>query len=109
VHDAVRALRGLMREPKAEGQTINIGSADPIAIMNLALRIEELTGREAPITLLPYEQARGKGFEDIRDRVPDLSRTGKLLGYEPERNLEAILTDTIDLTRKKLAATASGS
>jgi UDP-glucose 4-epimerase len=109
VQDAVRALRGLMREPKAEGQTINIGSADPITIMDLALRIKEMTGSKSPIALLPYEQAYGKGFEDIRNRVPDLSRIGKLIGYKPERNLEAILTDTIEYTRKKLAATASGS
>jgi len=109
VQDAVRALRGLMKEPKAEGQTINIGSADPITIMDLALRIKEMTGSKSPITLLPYEQAYGKGFEDIRNRVPDLSRIGKLIGYQPERNLEAILTDTIEFTRKKLAATASGA
>jgi UDP-glucose 4-epimerase len=108
VQDAVRALRGLMREPKAEGQTINIGSADPITIMDLALRIKEMTGSKSPITLLPYEQAYGKGFEDIRNRVPDLTRIGKLIGYQPERNLEAILTDTIAFTRNKLAATASG-
>jgi hypothetical protein len=41
--------------------------------------------------------------------VPDLSRIGKLIGYQPERNLDAILTDTIEFTRKKLAATASGA
>jgi UDP-glucose 4-epimerase len=97
-----------MREPRHEGQTITIGSADPITIMDLALRIEEMTGNKSPITLLPCEQAYGKGFEDIRDRVPDLSRISTLIGYGPERNLEATLTDTIELTRRKLAATASG-
>ncbi len=105
VKDCIRALRGLMREPKAEGQTVNIGSADPITIMDLALRIKQMTGSSSPIVLIPYEQAYGKGFEDIRNRVPDLGRIGKLIGYKPERSLEVILQDTIEFTRKKLAAT----
>jgi hypothetical protein len=41
--------------------------------------------------------------------VSDLSRTGKLVGYRPERNLEAILTDTIEIIREEPAATASGA
>lgn len=104
VKDAVRALRGLMREPKAEGQTVNIGSADPITIMDLALRIKEMTNSKSPIALVPYEQAYGKGFEDIRNRVPDLSRAAELIGYRPERSLESILVDTIEFTRKKLSS-----
>jgi UDP-glucose 4-epimerase len=108
VKDSIRALRGLMREPKAEGQTVNIGSSDPITIMDLALRIKEMTGSRSPVVLVPYEQAYGKGFEDIRNRVPDLARIGQLIGYRPERTLEAILQDTIEFTRKKLASGQDG-
>jgi UDP-glucose 4-epimerase len=105
VKDVVRALRALMKEPKAEGCTVNIGSSEPITILELAERVKQLTGSTSPIALVPYEQAYGKGFEDIRNRVPDLRRIAQLTGYKPERTLADILNDTIEFTRQRLAAT----
>jgi UDP-glucose 4-epimerase len=104
VKDAVRAVRGLMRAPAAEGQVVNIGSADPITMLDLAHRIKALTASASPIVTVPYEQAYGKGFEDIRNRVPDLSRIEALLGYRPERTLGDILADTIAFARGRLTA-----
>jgi UDP-glucose 4-epimerase len=40
---------------------------------------------------VPYEEAYGKGFEDMERRAPDISKIRKLIGYEPSVNLDEIL------------------
>lgn len=102
VSDTVRAIRALMDEPAAEGEVINIGSDNPITILDLAHRIREMTGSSSEIVHVSYEQAYGRGFEDIRNRVPDISKISKLIGYRPERSLESILQDTIDYVSQRV-------
>ena len=100
VLDTVRAVRALMDEPAAEGEVINIGSQEPITILALARRIIEMTGSRSTVAHLPYEEAYGPGFEDIRNRVPNLGKISGLIRYRPEWTLDDILRDTIDHARK---------
>jgi UDP-glucose 4-epimerase len=101
VYDAVRAIRALLVEPRAEGEVINIGSEEPITILDLAHQIKDMTGSHSEIIHISYDQAYGKGFEDIRNRVPDLTKISQLIDYRPERNLNKILQDTIEFTRQQ--------
>jgi nucleoside-diphosphate-sugar epimerase len=96
VHDTVRALWALMNEPRAEGQIVNIGGVEPVTMLELARRIKALTRSDSEIVLVPYEQAFGAGFEDIRLRVPDLARLQELVGYRPAFSLDAILRDMVE-------------
>jgi len=102
VRDTVRALWALTNEPRAEGETVNIGGAEPITMLDLAHRIKALTGSASDIVLIPYEEAFGPGFEDIRVRVPDLDKLHRLIGYAPRVSLDAILQDMVDDGRRRL-------
>ena len=102
VHDTVGALWALMNEPRAEGQIVNIGGAEPVTMLELAGRITALAGSDSPIVLVPYEQAYGPGFEDIRVRVPDLARLQGLVGYRPAFSLDATLADMVEDGRRRL-------
>jgi len=102
VRDAVRAVWALMNEPRAEGEVVNIGGVEPVTMLELARRIKALTGSASEITLVPYEKVYGTGFEDIRTRVPDLSKIRDLVGYRPEVPLEAILRDMVEDGRRRL-------
>ena len=102
VRDTVRALWALMNEPRAEGETVNIGAAEPITMLDLARRIKALTGSASDIVLVPYEEAYGVGFEDIRVRVPDLDKLRALVGFRPQVSLDAILHDMVDDGRRRL-------
>jgi UDP-glucose 4-epimerase len=102
VHDTVRALWALMNEPRAVGQIVNIGGAEPVTMLDLARRITALTASASQIVLVPYEQAYGAGFEDIRLRVPDLGRLRELTGDHPTRSLDAILADMVEDGRARL-------
>jgi nucleoside-diphosphate-sugar epimerase len=102
VRDTVRALWALMNEPRAVGQTVNIGGTEPITMLDLAQRIRTLTGSASEIVLVPYERAYGAGFEDIRLRVPDLTRLRELIGTQPTSALDVILADMIADGRSRL-------
>ena len=102
VHDTVGGLWALMDEPRAEGQIVNIGGAEPVTMLELAGRITALAGSDSPIVLVPYEPAYGPGFEDIRVRVPDLARLQKLVGYRRALSLDAILADMVEDGRRRL-------
>ncbi len=103
VKDAVRAILSLAETPEAVGQVFNIGATNEISIHALAQNIVQLAGAandetvdpDERITLIPYEQAYAAGFEDMRRRVPDISKINRVTGWEPTLNLEKILDDVV--------------
>lgn len=102
VSDAVGALIGLAEHPSAVGEVYNVGSRNEVTIGELAARIKEMTGSESEIRLVPYHEAYEEGFEDMQRRVPDLTKIGELIGYEPRHTLDQILTSVIEYERAKI-------
>lgn len=99
VGDAVSAVIDLMQHPAAVGQVFNVGSEQEISIVDLAHTIKRMTGSTAPVVLVPYEKAYEEGFEDMRRRVPDLTKIRKLINYEPSIALPKILDEIIEYHR----------
>ena len=95
VADVVGALVGLMAHPQARGQVFNVGNDEEVTILELAERVRALTGDRSPIRLVPYSEAYTAGFEDMVRRVPDLTKTRRLIGYRPTRDLDQILADVL--------------
>lgn len=102
VQDVAGALMKLMFEPSARGQVVNIGNNSEITILDLAKRVKELSGSSSEIQIIPYEEAYGEGFDDMRRRVPSLEKAGRLIGYKPSKSLDDILNDVIAYERTKL-------
>ncbi|HUW14523.1 MAG TPA: NAD-dependent epimerase/dehydratase family protein [Anaerolineae bacterium] len=100
VSDVVGGLVTLSRHPDAPGQVFNIGSTEEVTVLELAHRVRALTGCKSEIVLVPYNQAYGEGFEDMRRRVPDLRKISSLIGYRPTFNLDQILQRVIDHERQ---------
>lgn len=95
VADIVRALLDLMAEESAYGNVFNVGTTAEISILDLARRIIEVTGSDSDISLIPYDEAYGEGFEDMYRRVPDTSKVQALIGWRPTRTLEDIVEDVV--------------
>jgi nucleoside-diphosphate-sugar epimerase len=93
VHDVVEALTRFPASPAASGTVINLGSQEEVSIMALAERIKKLTGSGSEIVLVPYEEAYGPGFDDMKRRVPDISRASELLHWTPSRTLDEIILE----------------
>ncbi len=47
------------------------------------------------INYIPYREAYGHDFEDVRRRVPDVSKLKQTIGTAPGKKLDAILDDVI--------------
>jgi UDP-glucose 4-epimerase len=95
VSDAVEGLIGLIDHPDAYGRVFNIGRPEEVSIQHLAERVITLSGSASEIRYVPYEEAYGDGFEDTMRRVPDISRAGALMGFDPKRDLDEIIRDVI--------------
>ncbi len=95
VSDVVRAVLTLMQTPAAAGRVFNIGSDQPVSILDLARRVIELAQSASAVEFQTYAHAYDADFEDIRHRVPDLSRLEAAIGYQRQFDLDAILRDVI--------------
>ena len=96
VADVVKAMVELANHPKAVGEIFNLGSGEGITISRLAEKIKELANSQSDIVYIPYEEAYQKGFEDMRHRVPDISKVCDLIDYWPQVKLEDMLKRIIE-------------
>jgi UDP-glucose 4-epimerase len=102
VRDVVQAIAGLAASTDAVGRVYNIGSTEEVTIMQLAGRVKALTGSASEIAVIPYSEAYPPGFEDMQRRVPDISRTASLLGWQPTHSLDEILQSVIAFEKTRV-------
>jgi UDP-glucose 4-epimerase len=102
VADVIDAVVKLAYQPAAIGQVFNIGSTEEVTIRELAERVIAATASQSKIVYVPYEEAYAPGFEDMRRRVPDLSKIHELIGYEPRNSLDDTLRRVIAYEREQL-------
>lgn len=91
VSDVVHAVTTLMQSADCFGRIYNIGSDTPVSILDMAKKVIELVNPKASIEFQSYAQAYDEDFEDIRRRVPDLTRLKSAIEYEPRYSLEKII------------------
>jgi len=100
VGDVVRAIIGLVDEPDATGDVFNVGSTEEVTIEALARRTVALARSSSEIVFVPYDEAYEVGFEDMRRRVPDITKIRSLIGWEPRVDLDGILDSVIAYERE---------
>ncbi len=94
VRDIAPALPKLLGNPCCHGKVFNIGSDEPVTVLELARRVASALGaRGVEPRIVPYDRAYGPGFEDLRQRKPDLSRVRSAIGFEPRIPLERTIRD----------------
>jgi UDP-glucose 4-epimerase len=106
VHDVVEGLVKVLETPLCFGQVINLGNDDEVSIIGLAEKAIAATGSASQIKFIPYEEAYGDGFEDMRRRVPNLAKAKRLVGYQPTKSLDDIINDVAAEFRNSSAASA---
>jgi nucleoside-diphosphate-sugar epimerase len=96
VRDVTRLLADLAEREDLYGEVFNVGSTEEVSILELAERVKLATESSSDISLIPYTEAYGEGFEDMPRRVPDLSKVSGATGWEPTARLDEILADVIE-------------
>jgi UDP-glucose 4-epimerase len=108
VSDVVRGALLLADSKEAEGEIFNIGTDEEITVRRLAERVRDKCGSRSAIELVPYEQIYGRSFEDMRRRVPDLSKIRRYVGYRPEVGLDQLLESVIQDTSEQMGKPVPG-
>jgi UDP-glucose 4-epimerase len=102
VREITQCVSRLMMTDPAEGQVFNIGSDQPVSILELAQRVIAKIDPAVAIEFVPYAQAYSADFEDVQRRVPNVDRLFQTIGRKPVEPLETILDDIIAWKRTTL-------
>jgi dTDP-glucose 4,6-dehydratase len=78
-------------------EPVNIGNPREMTIKHFAEQILAITGAKTEITYRPLP------VDDPKVRQPDITRAGKLLGWEPKVDFETGIVETIDYFKKRLS------
>jgi len=96
IQDAIDAVFALLATEKSIGEVFNIGGQGETTIKALAEKVITQTNSKSQLEYIPYKEAYGAGFEDMQRRVPDLTKIKNLTGWQPKRDLTAIISDIAD-------------
>lgn len=96
VRDVTRLLADMAEREDLYGEVFNVGSTEEVSILELAERVKLATESSSDISLIPYTEAYGEGFEDMPQRVPDLTKVTTATGWQPTAPLDEILADVIE-------------
>ena len=98
VDDMAAGLLACLERDEAVGQAFNIGNPrSVVTIYNLAMQIVRLSNSRSKISFVPWDQT------DVELRIPNIEKARRLLGYEPQVDLEDGLQRTIQWYRTKAA------
>jgi UDP-glucose 4-epimerase len=100
VGDVIRAVLALMESPHTIGRVFNIGSDQPVSIVELARQVIRAVDPSLQIEYISYAEAYGHDFEDCRRRVPDVTRLRKTIGGWSCRSLEEIISEVVAWKRQ---------
>jgi len=89
IDDVVAANAQLLTDDSADGETLNIGSTDTIAIRTLA---EEIRDQLAPELAIDFAERHDADAEHTH---ADTSKARELLGYEPTRTIREGVADFV--------------
>ncbi len=101
VGDVVRMILALMACPAAVGGVCNIGSDQPVSILDLARRVIAAVDPSLEVAFISYAEAYGEDFEDCRRRVPDLTKLRQLTGLRARYGLDDIVRELVAWKRKQ--------
>ncbi|MDG6909357.1 MAG: NAD-dependent epimerase/dehydratase family protein [Nitrososphaerota archaeon] len=98
IEDALDAVFGLWKHVEEKGSlTVNVGSTEEVTVLDLAKRVIALSGKDIHIELDP-SKPRG-----ALNRMPDLSRASRELGWAPKTPFAEGLEKTFGWARGRLA------
>jgi UDP-glucose 4-epimerase len=103
VADHVEGLKRAMLVKEGIGEVFNLGNDREITIVGLAKMIWEMIrpGTEPKIEFIPYATF-GK-YEDVMRRVPDITKSKNILGFQAKWSLEEGLPQTIQWQKTRRA------
>ncbi|MBU0574345.1 MAG: NAD(P)-dependent oxidoreductase [Candidatus Margulisiibacteriota bacterium] len=89
--DLARGIRLCLESEKAVNQDFNLSTAESTTVLKLAEVIWKKINKDKP-----FKYVCDKAYEyDVQKRVPDVSKSKKLLGFEATTSLDTMLDEVI--------------
>jgi UDP-glucose 4-epimerase len=107
VEDMVKGLVQCISCDAAVGHVFNLGNTEEVTMNALAEKVIEATESTSTVRYLSYDEAYGKGFEDMQRRVPDISKARQWFGYAPSQSLDDIVKSVVAYCSLSTRASAS--
>lgn len=96
IDDMVEGVLLCLEKPEAVGQVFNIGNPrSVVTIYYLAQQIVRLSGSSSRLVFVHWP------YTDVELRIPNIDKARRLLGYEPQVDLEEGLMQTIEWYRRR--------
>jgi dTDP-L-rhamnose 4-epimerase len=92
VSDVVKANVLAMETDRADYQALNIGSGEPISVLEVARAVALSLGREDLVPDVTGRYRQG----DIRHCYADITKARRLLGYEPSVRFVRGVTELVE-------------
>lgn len=90
IEDMIKGLKLAMFSQNMVGQVINLGNPDERTVEEIAMFIKKMTGSSSEISFEELPE------DDPKTRKPDIEKAKKLLGWQPQVDLEAGIKKTIE-------------
>ncbi|MDH3718318.1 MAG: GDP-mannose 4,6-dehydratase [Planctomycetota bacterium] len=103
VRDVVSAVLELMDTEAAVGDVFNIGSDQPVTILELARQVVATVNPPPEIVFQTYADAYSEDFEDVRRRVPCLDRVRQTIDFHIRYSIEQIVEEVVQWQRARRA------
>ena len=97
VSDLIDAILRLSKS--AEHGPVNVGNPGEFTMIECAQEVLRVTGSKSEIVFVSYDDAYEAGFEDMKRRIPDISKIQRFVGFQPQHQIEAIVDQVIDFFR----------
>jgi len=89
IQDAARAVLDIFLDENSRNHTFNVGNdLEPITVSELANKIVEKINNKLKPEFIPFSQSDRHGSREIYHRIPDISKTRKVIGFEPRISLD---------------------
>ena len=99
IADMAIAIRGLLLEDKAWGETFNIGSTERVSMRELAQYIKVRTNSKSKIINIPFPVHRSEG-RDIQHRSACINKITSLTGWQPNVHWKDSIDSIIEHHKK---------
>jgi dTDP-L-rhamnose 4-epimerase len=98
VYDIARGCRLALEVNEAQDQIFNVGSGREITILEIAHKLAKVLGKK-----IDPEINGSYRVGDIRHCYPDMTLTGRILGYKPSVSLESGMRDLAEWLEQQTA------
>jgi UDP-glucose 4-epimerase len=99
VRDVAPLLPCLLGNERAHGVVLNVGNDQSISILALAELVIETLGSSSRIEHVDVAEDYGRPIEDLRKRVPDLTRLRTFIPEQPTHDLRSTILATAEVIR----------